>query len=148
MVEFLTPSFRPEEGIRDLPALGVSAQSRHFLNCLIGQPIKAAALYRSGVLVQIPRPEAFAIHKLIAADRRRGGPDQIRTGRRRRCWSRFWPRTAPMSCAKPLRARYRVARIGATTSPAVWRGCRKQPRVWARFDRRCRRQDRIGHRRG
>ena len=26
MVEFLTPSFRPEEDIRDLPALGVSAQ--------------------------------------------------------------------------------------------------------------------------
>ena len=79
MVEFLTPSFRPEEDIRDLPALGVSAQSRHFLNCLIGQPIKAAALYRSGVLVQIPRPEAFAIHKLIVANRRRGGPDQIKS---------------------------------------------------------------------
>ncbi len=79
MVEFLTPSFRPEEDIRDLPALGVSAQSLHFLNYLIAQPIEAAALYRSGVLVQIPRPEAFAIHKLIVADRRRGGPDQIKS---------------------------------------------------------------------
>ena len=29
-------------------------------------------LYRSGVLVQIPRPEAFAIHKLIVAARREG----------------------------------------------------------------------------
>jgi hypothetical protein len=72
LIEFLTPSFRPEEDIRDLPALGVSAQSLHFLNYLIARPIKAAALYRSGVLVQIPRPEAFAIHKLIVADRRKG----------------------------------------------------------------------------
>ena len=46
------------------------AQSLHFLNYLIAEPIKAAALYRSGVLVQIPRPEAYAIHKLIVANRR------------------------------------------------------------------------------
>lgn len=79
MVEFLTPSFRPEEDIRDLPALGVAAQSLHFLNFLIAGPIKAAALYRSGVLVQIPRPERYAIHKLIVADRRRAGADQIKS---------------------------------------------------------------------
>ena len=78
MVEFLTPSFRPEEDIRELPALGVAAQSLHFLNYLITEPIKAAALYRSGVLVQIPRPEAYAIHKLIVADRRKG-PDQLKS---------------------------------------------------------------------
>jgi hypothetical protein len=78
MVEFLTPSFRAEEDIRDLPALGVAAQSLHFLNYLIAQPIKAAALYRSGVLIQIPRPEAYAIHKLIVADRRRSG-DQLKS---------------------------------------------------------------------
>jgi hypothetical protein len=79
LVEFLTPSFRAEEDIRDLPALGVAAQSLHFLNYLIAQPIKAAALYRSGVLIQIPRPEAYAIHKLIVADRRRAGPDQLKS---------------------------------------------------------------------
>lgn len=72
MVEFLTPSFRAEEDIRPLPALGVAAQSLHFLNFLIAEPIKAVALYRAGVLVQIPRPEAYAIHKLIVADRRAG----------------------------------------------------------------------------
>lgn len=77
-IEFLTPSFRPEEDIRNLPALGVSAQSLHFLNYLIAAPIKAAALYRSGVLIQIPRPEAYAIHKLIVADRRKG-PDQLKS---------------------------------------------------------------------
>lgn len=26
--------------------------------------------------MQVPRPEKFAIHKLIVADRRQGGPDQ------------------------------------------------------------------------
>ncbi len=78
LVEFLTPSFRAEEDIRDLPALGVAAQSLHFLNYLIAEPIKAAALYRSGVLVQIPRPEAYAIHKLIVADRRKG-QDQLKS---------------------------------------------------------------------
>lgn len=78
LVEFLTPSFSADEGIRDLPALGVSAQSLHFLNYLIAEPLQAPLLYRSGGLVQIPRPERFAIHKLIVADRRRGGPDALK----------------------------------------------------------------------
>jgi hypothetical protein len=78
MVEFLTPSFEANEGLRPLKALGVTAQSLHFLNYLIGEPIRAAALYRAGVLVQIPRPERFAIHKLIVASRRRDGPDALK----------------------------------------------------------------------
>lgn len=32
--------------------------------------IPAVTLYRSGVLVQIPRPERYAVHKLIVAQRR------------------------------------------------------------------------------
>jgi hypothetical protein len=79
LIEFLTPSFNADEDIRDLPALGVSAQSLHFLNYLIADPIPAAALYRSGVLIQIPRPERYAIHKLIVANRRQGGPDAIKS---------------------------------------------------------------------
>jgi hypothetical protein len=74
MVEFLTPSFDAQESIRDLPALGVKARALHHLNYLISDPIQAVALYREGILVQIPRPEKFAIHKLIVADRRRDGP--------------------------------------------------------------------------
>lgn len=73
MVEFLTPSFGAEEGIRTLPALGVKARALQHLNYLISDPINAVALYRDGILVQIPRPEKFAIHKLIVADRRRDG---------------------------------------------------------------------------
>ncbi|RMC30790.1 nucleotidyltransferase family protein [Paracoccus alkanivorans] len=70
LVEFLTPAFG-EEGLRDLPALGVQAQALNHLNYLIAGPIPAAIPYRSGVLVQIPRPERYAVHKLIVAERRR-----------------------------------------------------------------------------
>jgi hypothetical protein len=78
LVEFLTPSFSEEEGVRELAALGVSAQSLHHLNYLIAEPVHAAAVYRDGILVQIPRPERFAVHKLIVADRRRDGPDSLK----------------------------------------------------------------------
>lgn len=78
MVEFLTPSFEEDEMIRPLVALGVDAQSLHHLNYLLADPIQAAVLYRGGVLVQIPRPERFAIHKLIVADRRRVGTDRFK----------------------------------------------------------------------
>lgn len=79
LVEFLTPSFQDDEGIRPLAALGVDAQSLHYLNYLLAEPIKAAVTYRSGVLIQIPRPERFAVHKLIVSDRRRTGPDSIKS---------------------------------------------------------------------
>lgn len=77
MVEFLMPA-QGEETVRELPALGVSAQALRHLEFILERPIQAVALYRSGVLVQIPRPEAFAIHKLIVAERRRGGPDELK----------------------------------------------------------------------
>jgi hypothetical protein len=79
LVEFLTPAFGAEEGRRPLAALGVDAQALHYLGYLIAEPIPAAVLYRSGVLVQIPRPERFAVHKLIVADRRLGGPDAAKS---------------------------------------------------------------------
>lgn len=75
MVEFLTPAFGDEK-VKPLPALGVSAQALNYLNYLIADPIQAVALYRSGVLVQVPRPERFAIHKLIVADRLKARKDR------------------------------------------------------------------------
>jgi hypothetical protein len=84
LVEFLTPAFAEREEPRPLAALGVHAQSLHYLNYLIADPIKAAVTYRSGVLVQIPRPERFAIHKLIVSDRRQGGPDSLKSLKDRR----------------------------------------------------------------
>ena len=78
LVEFLTPSFDETEGLRPLAALGVHAQSLHYLNYVLAEPIVAAVTYRSGVLVQIPRPERYAIHKLIVADRRQTGRDSLK----------------------------------------------------------------------
>ena len=75
LVEFLTPSFEADEGLRDLPTLGVSAQSLHFLNFLIADAVEVPLLYRSGALIRVPRPERFAVHKLIVSERRLGGPD-------------------------------------------------------------------------
>jgi hypothetical protein len=69
-VEFLVPRMREGQDIVRLDTLGVYAQGLPFLNFLIAGPIAAVALYRSGILVQIPRPERYAIHKLIVAQRR------------------------------------------------------------------------------
>jgi hypothetical protein len=82
LVEFLMPAER-DEGIRPLPALGVSAMALRHLDYLLADPIPAVSLYRSGVLVQIPPPERFAIHKLIVADRRQGGPDAVKAAKDR-----------------------------------------------------------------
>lgn len=108
LIEFLTPSFDDAEGIRDLPALGVSAQSLHFLNYLIAEPIQVPFLYRSGVLVQIPRPERFAIHKLIVADRRRGGPDELKS-RKDRAQAAFLVEVLCEERAEDLAEAYGVA---------------------------------------
>ena len=83
-VEFLTPSFDETEGLKPLAALGVHAQSLHFLNYILAEPIHVAVPYRNGVLVQLPRPERFAIHKLIIADRRQEGPDSLKAEKDRR----------------------------------------------------------------
>ena len=69
-VEFLAPSFREEEQPIWLQTLGGWAHGFHFLNYLIASPIEAVALYLDGILVQIPQPERYALHKLIVAQRR------------------------------------------------------------------------------
>jgi len=55
-----------------ISTLNVYAQGLPFLKFLIAEPIPAVALHRSGILLQIPRPERYAIHKLIVAQRRSG----------------------------------------------------------------------------
>lgn len=70
-VELLTPNEGPDrDEPLELPSLGAFATPLRFLDYLIHQPIPAAVLYRSGVCVNIPRPERYAIHKLIVAVRR------------------------------------------------------------------------------
>ncbi len=71
LVELLTPNEGPERDEPvELPALGAYALPLRFLDYLIHQPTQAAALYRSGVLVNVPQPARYAIHKLIVAVRR------------------------------------------------------------------------------
>ena len=82
LVEFLMPA-QGEEGVRTLPALGVSARALRHLDYLLEDPVPAVSLHRSGVLVQVPRPERFAMHKLIVAERRRGGPDSLKAAKDR-----------------------------------------------------------------
>jgi hypothetical protein len=72
MVDFLAPRMQSKREIVRLEPLNVYAQTLPFLNFLIADPIPAVALYRSGVLVQIPKPERYAVHKLVVAQRRTG----------------------------------------------------------------------------
>lgn len=71
LVELLTPNEGPErDEPLELPALGAYALPLRFLDYLIHQPTQAVALYRSGILVNVPQPARYAIHKLIVATRR------------------------------------------------------------------------------
>jgi hypothetical protein len=71
LVELLTPNEGPDrDEPLELPALGAHAMPLRFLDYLIHQLVQAAVLYRSGVLVNIPQPARYAIHKLIVATRR------------------------------------------------------------------------------
>jgi len=55
-----------------MPALGgASAQPLRFLDFLIYEPIRTVMLHKNGVVVTVPAPERFAVHKLIVASRRR-----------------------------------------------------------------------------
>jgi len=108
LVEFLTPCFDGTEGLRDLPALGVSAQSLHYLNFLIAQPIRVPLLYRTGFLIQVPRPERYAVHKLIVADRRREGPDALKA-RKDRAQAEFLIEALAEERPEDLRDAYETA---------------------------------------
>ena len=71
-VDFLTPakgSDRPQL----LPALGTDAQPLPFLDFLIHEPESAVVLHGSGIYVQVPAPQRYAVHKLIVARRRAEG---------------------------------------------------------------------------
>jgi hypothetical protein len=70
VIDFLTPSFEETEGPRHLAALNVWAHSFHFLNYLIKDPIPAVSIYMEGLLVQVPQPARYAVHKLIVSQRR------------------------------------------------------------------------------
>ena len=70
-VEILTPMVGKERRRPiEIPVLGVAAAPLRFLDYLIEETQPAAVLGGAGVLVNVPRPGRFALHKLIVATRR------------------------------------------------------------------------------
>lgn len=71
LVELLTPNQGAgRDEPMELAALGAHATPLRFLDFLIHEPLPAALLYRYGVLVKVPQPARYAVHKLIVAVRR------------------------------------------------------------------------------
>ena len=60
-----------------LPALGTYAVPLRFLDFLVYEEIPAVALHDAGVLVNVPLPARYAVHKLIVAQRRKEGHAKI-----------------------------------------------------------------------
>jgi hypothetical protein len=60
-----------------LPALGTHGQPMRFLDYLIYDTIPAVVLHADGVVVNVPAPERFAVHKLIVAHRRGKDRDKV-----------------------------------------------------------------------
>jgi hypothetical protein len=77
-VEVLVPNRgSPLDEPQALPAIGTMAIPLRFLDFLIYDAIPAAMLHDGGVLVNVPRPERYALHKLIVSRRRREGAAKI-----------------------------------------------------------------------
>ncbi|MBI4597022.1 MAG: hypothetical protein HY737_01290 [Candidatus Omnitrophica bacterium] len=70
IIEFLVPERgRGSEGPVRVPQLGVQAQALRFLNLLTEQTISVTVDH---ITVRLPHPAAFALHKLLIAQRRTG----------------------------------------------------------------------------
>ncbi len=70
-IDFLTP-MRGKGRRKPVPlaGLGVHATALRFLDYLIEAPVVGVVLSRYGILVRVPQPARFALHKLIVATRR------------------------------------------------------------------------------
>jgi len=70
-VDFLTTTRRGRNGSPiDLPRFGVAAQPLPFLDFLLEDPIWVAIVGGPGVLVRVPTPARFALHKLWTSQQR------------------------------------------------------------------------------
>ena len=63
-----------------LPALRTHARPLRFLDFLLRDAVEAVLLHRHGVLVRVPEPARFAVHKLILASLR-GAADASKIGK-------------------------------------------------------------------
>jgi hypothetical protein len=70
-VDLLVPAGGSEVSIRPVPELRAHAQAMPYLRQLLARPIDAVVLGREGVVpVRVPRPEAFAWHKVLLSQLR------------------------------------------------------------------------------
>jgi hypothetical protein len=73
-VDVLTPEVgKPKRRNVALPILGAYAKPLRFLDFLLAETVRTAVLSGSSVLVRVPTPERYALHKLIVAQRRDAG---------------------------------------------------------------------------
>lgn len=67
-IEFLTSRTAPHDKAPiKIERFGINAQPLEFLDYLIEDSVKAAVLYGAGILVNVPDPARFAIHKLAVS---------------------------------------------------------------------------------
>jgi hypothetical protein len=72
-VDMLTTSRgAPARGPSRLPALQAAATPMRFMDFLLRDAVDGVMLHRAGVLVRVPDPARFAVHKLIVAADRSG----------------------------------------------------------------------------
>jgi len=77
-VDVLTENRGPDRDTPTrLPALGTHAVPLRFLDFLIYEEVPAVVLHDAGVLVNVPSPARYAVHKLIVAQRRKEGAAKI-----------------------------------------------------------------------
>ncbi len=70
-VDLLCPARSRSDGSPvEIKALNAAAQPLPYLDYLLQHPVRAAVVYGSGVLVNVPDPARFALHKLIVAAER------------------------------------------------------------------------------
>lgn len=70
-VELLSPRQGPDEDAPiPLPSVGSHAQGLRHMDYLIRELVPSVVLHGPGIVVNVPAPERYAIHKLIVAERR------------------------------------------------------------------------------
>lgn len=70
-LEFLTSrTSPPEKSPIEIPRFGINAMPLEFLDFLMKEPVKTVVLYGSGILVNVPNPARYAVHKLAVSQMR------------------------------------------------------------------------------
>lgn len=71
-VDIVTKYGRNRKSPMPVPGLGCSAEALRFMEYLAQDSMEAVALYGTGVLIRVPPPARYAMHKLLIARERSG----------------------------------------------------------------------------